>query len=559
MQAGDVEGMRNALFQVHETQAFWALPGGAQEFGKLPDRAALPACASPQSVPPAERVARHPGSPCTLHPFPSTSTCTSTLPLPLSLSAASVQRVDYEHLGKEPADVKLNIAPGAEPLVTVRPAPGSFVCPARAAVGVWRVSGHALRMRQPRLACWSQASPPLAAVLWAQGMGGPEDDVFQQVEKKAVAPNKHMVSNPKYWSDFYVSQLRPKLASGTFESRKVSCGGAAARRRCPAGVPAGLPLLPFLAACPCCCALLIWLANAFCCALQSYLSMSESETAATSVFAPYRQHEVSAWQQGLPAGGALLPGRRHNRAAGACWLQAPSTKPWWRLAAAPLSGPPHEMNAPHGCAAQVAIPLERAASCLEEVGAEVYGPDKLWEGTKSGRTGGRWAGGRPGESKWPARCCHRLLPCPLPPFRPAAGARTPFLIRFIPGEKLYLSPSQGEPHMYINFEVHGVAACPEGLWAGRACAPAGQVVGWGEGGAARRLADPSWVDGAVVLVAATLTGACKPACGLSIALTPGSGCAPQDFVSLSTGQPNEPFERIAALFRERCGARWHWG
>ena len=66
----------------------------------------------------------------------------------------------------------------------------------------------------------------------------------------------------------------------------------------------------------------------------------------------------------------------------------------------------------------------------------------------------------------------------------APGARTPFLIRFTPGEQLYLSPSQGEAHMYVNFE---------------------------------------------------------------------------DYVSLSTGQPNEPFEQIAALFRERCGARWHWG
>ena len=29
LQAGDVDGMKRALFQVHETQAFWALPGGA--------------------------------------------------------------------------------------------------------------------------------------------------------------------------------------------------------------------------------------------------------------------------------------------------------------------------------------------------------------------------------------------------------------------------------------------------------------------------------------------------------------------------------------------------
>lgn len=55
--------------------------------------------------------------------------------------------------------------------------------------------------------------------------------------------------------------------------------------------------------------------------MQSYLSMSETETAVTSTFAPYRQHEV-------------------------------------------------------------AIPLSRAATCLEEVGKEVYGPAKLWEGER---------------------------------------------------------------------------------------------------------------------------------------------------------------------------------
>ncbi|KAI7844538.1 hypothetical protein COHA_001896 [Chlorella ohadii] len=223
-QAGDVDGMKRALFQVHETQAFWALPG------------------------------------------------------------ASVQRVDYEHLDKEPSSVMLNIMPGAEPLV--------------------------------------------------KSMSGPEDDIFAQQEKKAVAANARMPVNPRFWSNLYVSQLRPKLVSGTFESRK------------------------------------------------SYLSMSESETAVTSTFAPYRQHEV-------------------------------------------------------------AIPMSRAASCLEEVGKEVYGPAKLWE-----------------------------------------GARTPFLLRFITAEDLYLSPAHGEPAMYINFE---------------------------------------------------------------------------DYVSLSTGKPNEQFEQIARLFRERCGARWHWG
>lgn len=36
LQAGDVDGMKRALFQVHETQAFWALPGGEAGAGGKP-------------------------------------------------------------------------------------------------------------------------------------------------------------------------------------------------------------------------------------------------------------------------------------------------------------------------------------------------------------------------------------------------------------------------------------------------------------------------------------------------------------------------------------------
>lgn len=53
------------------------------------------------------------------------------------------------------------------------------------------------------------------------------------------------------------------------------------------------------------------------------------------------------------------------------------------------------------------MPLERAGDCMMEVGAEIYGPDSLWE-----------------------------------------GFRTPGLVRFVTGEDFYLSPSNGGPVMY---------------------------------------------------------------------------------------------------------------
>lgn len=85
-----------------------------------------------------------------------------------------------------------------------------------------------------------------------QGMSGPGDDVAAQVEKAPVPPNPRMAApgSTRAWSSFYVSALRPKVAPGTFESRKA------------------------------------------------FLSMSDSETAASSSFAPYSQYEVRGWGVG---------------------------------------------------------------------------------------------------------------------------------------------------------------------------------------------------------------------------------------------------------------------
>ena len=57
------------------------------------------------------------------------------------------------------------------------------------------------------------------------------------------------------------------------------------------------------------------------------------------------------------------------------------------------------------------MPLERAADCLKIIGAAMYGPEELWQG-----------------------------------FRTASN------IRFVSGEPFYLSPSNGGPVMYINYE-----------------------------------------------------------------------------------------------------------
>jgi FAD/FMN-containing dehydrogenase len=92
---------------------------------------------------------------------------------------------------------------------------------------------------------------------------------------------------------------------------------------------------------------------------------------------------------------------------------------------------------------EVCIPLSVAGSCLHEVGAELYGPETLWD-----------------------------------------GYRTPNLVRFTSGEEYYLSNSRDEPHMWINME---------------------------------------------------------------------------DYISLSSGKPNDKFNKAIQLFIDRCGAKLHWG
>lgn len=108
-QAGDVDGMKRALFQVHETQAFWALPGGEQRGpAGLWHDCWHGAAASALGQWTAEQQRRC-GRSGLARSFARLS----------PLSAASVQRVDYERLNKEPSTVQLNIVPGAEPLVKV--------------------------------------------------------------------------------------------------------------------------------------------------------------------------------------------------------------------------------------------------------------------------------------------------------------------------------------------------------------------------------------------------------------------------------------------------------
>lgn len=92
---------------------------------------------------------------------------------------------------------------------------------------------------------------------------------------------------------------------------------------------------------------------------------------------------------------------------------------------------------------EVIVPLSIAGTCLEEVGKEIYGPEKLYE-----------------------------------------GFRTQCLVRFVKAEPFYLSPANGESHMYINME---------------------------------------------------------------------------DYISRSSGERNENFQKVVSLFREKCNARLHWG
>lgn len=205
--------------------------------------------------------------------------------------------------------------------------------------------------------------------------------------------------------------------------------------------------------------------------------MAESETVATASFAPYDQYEVRGAGAGRTACCAPLPpGSAHPP-----WHDPQLSRQLLRVApcAAPLCWPPPT---------QVAIPLERAGDCLEEVGREVYGDAKLWE-----------------------------------------GARTPFLVRFVTGEDLYLSPATDGPVMYINH-------CT--LRQGRVCASR----------AAARHAPARELRRAPP---AALPQTCCTACS--------SHTAAEDYVSRSTGKVNDQFQRITQLFRQRCGARLHWG
>lgn len=136
-------------------------------------------------------------------------------------------QVDYEHLDHEPSAVLLNIAPGpaGEPLVTVRGPEGEG--------GAWQREGQlSSRLTAPpgrhsRCAlvdpCMlaSPKSTPHTILTRLQAMAGPEDAIYPQAEQRAVAPNARMPLNPRFWSSFYVTQLRGKTAAGTFESRKV--------------------------------------------------------------------------------------------------------------------------------------------------------------------------------------------------------------------------------------------------------------------------------------------------------------------------------------------------
>ncbi len=60
---------------------------------------------------------------------------------------------------------------------------------------------------------------------------------------------------------------------------------------------------------------------------------------------------------------------------------------------------------------EAAVPFERAADCLRQLGQAIYGPDELWK-----------------------------------------GFRTPNNIRFLSSEDFYISPANGNPTMFINFE-----------------------------------------------------------------------------------------------------------
>lgn len=158
-----------------------------------------------------------------------------------------MQRTDYEHLDHEPLAVLLNAFPASEPVVKARKLPGAGLEPS-ARLRFWCIIGTVLPL--PRLATlpvpsrascpWGRVATPCRAPL--QAMSGPEDDVYAQVEKRAVAANSRMALNSRFWSNLYVTQLRNKVAAGTFESRKVRGRQRRWTRGRRAGLSAAAPL-----------------------------------------------------------------------------------------------------------------------------------------------------------------------------------------------------------------------------------------------------------------------------------------------------------------------------
>lgn len=117
-----MDGMKRALFQVHETQAFWALPGGEPAAIKQNAGIAYKAVCTLHLgllMPLRSFFAAGRLHEAGQHSFWLGPHQNPSLSPVFWVLAASVQRVDYEHLDKEPSSVLLNIVPGAEPLVKV--------------------------------------------------------------------------------------------------------------------------------------------------------------------------------------------------------------------------------------------------------------------------------------------------------------------------------------------------------------------------------------------------------------------------------------------------------
>lgn len=110
--------------------------------------------------------------------------------------------------------------------------------------------------------------------------------------------------------------------------------------------------------------------------------------------------------------------------------------------------------------------------------------------------------------------------------RLSEGFRNLGLVRFVSGEEFYLSNTHGGPRMYINIEVgrgfqrRGVMCCCE-------------------------------KDACHQLRPRFRSRFCSPSNPVLLSL-------PQDYLTLS-GTRNDKFFEVIRLFREECGARFHWG